>query len=371
MSKYSFSTDKAEFIVDLRKAVKDYFKDNNIQQHGNISLYLKTLFMFGLYLVPFVFILMGSISHVPFLLLAWFVMGIGMSGVGMVIMHDANHLSYAKNRNFNRFLGNSLYLLGGYPPTWRYQHNTLHHGFTNIDGEDEDIAPPGFLRFSPNTPLKSIHKFQFLYAWFFYSLMTVSWITAKDFKQLKRYTGRNAALSQDKSYSRMLVEVIISKIFYYAVFLVAPLVLSPVSWYWTLLGFVIMHLICGYILGIVFQSAHVVPTSEYPVPDENGKFDNNWAVHQLHTTCDFAPNSRIFSWFIGGLNYQIEHHLFPNISHVHYREIAKLVRKYANEYDIPYHSNKTFLSALAMHTKMLKQLGRQEKNISKTANLAA
>lgn len=360
MSTYSFSKDKAEFISELRKAVKDYFDNNKVTHYGNISIYLKTILMFVFYLLPFVIMLTGTITFILWYILAWVVMGVGMAGIGMVIMHDANHLSYAKSKRFNRLLGSSLYLLGGYPVTWRYQHNTLHHGFTNIDGEDEDIAPPGFLRFSPHKPLKRAHKYQYIYAWFFYSLMTISWITTKDFKQLFRYKKMGAALTQKNNFTHMLLILILSKLMYYAVFLVLPLLLSPISWYWTLTGFVLMHMVCGFILGVVFQSAHVVPSSEYPLPDNKGKFENNWAIHQLHTTCDFAPNSRIFSWFIGGLNYQIEHHLFPNISHVHYRNISVLVKEYARKHNIPYHSNRTFLSALWMHTKMLKQLGTSQ-----------
>lgn len=359
MNTYSFSKNKVEFIAELRKEVKEYFENHKIQRFGNASIYAKTAFMLSLYLVPFVFILFGSITYVPLFIGAWFVMGVGMAGVGMVTMHDANHSSYSKNKGVNRWLANSLYLLGGYPPNWRYQHNTLHHGFTNVDGEDEDIAPPSFLRFSPHQPLKPVHKYQYLYAWFFYSLMTVSWITTKDFKRLAKYKKRNAILTNKNDYKQMLAEIWLSKVLYYAVFLILPIVFSPVSWYWVVTGFILMHMICGFILGIIFQTAHVVPSSEYPMPDENGKLDNNWAVHQLYTTSDFAPKSTVFSWFIGGLNYQIEHHLFPNISHVHYKKIAMLVQRNAEKHNIPYNSNKTFLSALWMHAKMLKQLGKK------------
>jgi linoleoyl-CoA desaturase len=285
------------------------------------------------------------------------VMGFGMAGVGMATMHDANHGSFSKRKWMNRLFGNSLYLLGGFPPNWRYQHNTLHHGYTNIEGHDEDIAPPEILRLSPHRPLKKIHRYQFLYAWFLYSLMTISWIIVKDFRRLKKYREMGVKLSGKRTYNRLLVELIISKIVYYIIFLGVPILTVPVAWYWTVAGFLLMHFTGGLILAAVFQTAHVVPTSEYPMPDENGEINNNWAAHQLYTTCNFAPRSRVFTWLVGGLNYQVEHHLFPNISHIHYRHIAGIVQKKAKEFGMPYHVNRSFLGAVGQHVRMLKLLG--------------
>ena len=138
------------------------------------------------------------------------------------------------------------------------------------------------------------------------------------------------------------------------------MIFAPVAW-WVVLGsFVIMHLIAGFILSAIFQPAHVMPSSEYPLPTETGMIENDWAVHQLHTTCNFAPKARFFTWFVGGLNYQIEHHLFPSISHMHYRRISKVVKETAKEYGLPYHSQKTFFHALWYHGKMLYMLGRPQ-----------
>lgn len=257
-------------------------------------------------------------------------------------------------------MGKTLYLLGGSPLTWQHQHNTLHHGFTNIDGQDEDIDPIPALRFSPHKPLLKMHRYQHLYAFFFYSLMTISWITKKDFMNIVKYKAMGAVLSNSKSYRRILVELIFSKILYYAIFLAIPLVLVPFSWYLIVGGFIFMHLVGGFILSIIFQSAHVVPSSQYPLPDTVNEIENNWAIHQLYTTANFAPKNKIFSWFIGGLNFQIEHHLFPNISHVHYRNIAPIVSGLAKKYNLPYSVESSFIGALKNHLLMLKMLGRAE-----------
>lgn len=359
MKTYKFSAENNEFITELRKEVKEYFTKNKLQQYGNYRIIIKSVVMTVLYFVPYGLMVSGLVPSVSMSLLAWFLMGIGMAGLGMVTMHDANHNSFSGNKNVNRWVGKSLYLLGGFPPNWRFQHNTLHHGYTNIDGQDEDIAHVGVLRFSPHQPLKGVHKYQYLYAWLLYSLMTISWITAKDFKRFSQYKSQQAPLS-DKSYNQLFTELLLSKVVYYTLFLILPLIIIPFAWYWILAGFLLMHLTGGFILTIIFQTAHVVPSSEYPLPDGEGRMDNSWAIHQLHTTADFAPDSKILSWYIGGLNYQIEHHLFPNISHVHYKAISGLVQKAAQKHGVPYYINKSFLKALVEHGRMLKQLGRMD-----------
>ena len=366
MEKIRYSKNNPEFSKELRARVKEHFLKNNIQQYGNHQIILQTIFMALLYFTPFTLMVTGITSGVISVLLSYFFMGLGMAGLGMVTMHDANHGSYSKNKKTNKFFSKTLYLLGGFPPNWRFQHNTLHHGYTNIEGHDGDIEPVGILRFSPHQPYKTIHRYQYLYAWFFYGLMTISWITINDFKKIIKYRKKGASLSGRKNFSTLFTDLIASKILYYSVFLIAPILVLPVAWYWVIAGFILMHMTGGIILSTIFQTAHVVPTSNYPLPDENHKMENNWAVHQLYTTCDFSPNSTIFSWFIGGLNYQIVHHLFPQISHVHYKNIAPIVQATAQKYGLPYYVNRNFLIAVLQHAKMLKQLGRetQEKDFA-------
>ncbi len=349
--------EKSEFINELRKSVKDYFAEANISVFGNSNLFIKGLIMFTIYLVPLILMLTGVINNPIVMLICWIIMGAGVAGIGMGLMHDANHGSFSANPKLNRFLGKSLYLLGGFPPNWRYQHNTMHHGYTNIEGHDEDIAPAQILRFSPHRPLRKIHRFQHLYAWFFYGLMTFSWVTMKDFKQLIRYSRERAPLNNSQNYNRLMLDLLASKFVYYAIFLVLPIWLLPVPWYQTLLGFLLMHFVAGLILGTIFQTAHVVPSSVYPLPDEKGNLDNNWAIHQLLTTANFAPGSRLLFWLVGGLNHQIEHHLFPYISHVHYRRIAPLVQALAIKHNLPYYQQGRFLHAVRNHYRMLKSLG--------------
>jgi len=351
-----------DFSSTLKKRVREYFKENNLSKYGNLNMYLKTVFMVSLYIVPYGFMISGKFSN-PWILLGLFsTMGLGMAGIGLSIMHDANHGSYSKNEKVSKFIGRIINLVGGFAPTWNIQHNVLHHTYTNVYGYDEDVSPAiPILRFSPDDKHVPAHKFQFIYAWFIYGLMTVMWMTTKDFQQLYRYKKMGLTKTENIKFGPLLTELILAKIFYYAYVVALPIYILGtvgVAWY-TVLGFIfVMHFIAGLSLGAIFQPAHCIPETDFPVPDKDLSIENNWMIHQLETTSDFANESRIFSWLVGGLNYQVEHHLFPNICHVHYRALSKIVKETAKEFGIVYHSHKTFANALSAHTKMLKQLGK-------------
>jgi len=351
-------------MIELRKRVDEYFEKTQQSKYANVALVFKTVLMLTLYLGPYVLMMLGIVSSTPLILLAWVVMGFGLAGIGMNVMHDANHGSYSKNRWINKMLGGTLYLLGGLPANWRIQHNSIHHTYTNIDGFDDDINPTPILRFSPHKPLHKHHKYQFIYGWFLYGLMTMLWITHKDFMQLINYRRRNVWKRENKSFNLLLVDLICSKILYYIVFLVAPLLILPIPWYQTLLFFLIMHFIAGLLLAVIFQTAHIMPQCDYPLPDKQGNMDNNWMVHQLLVTSDYAPNNPWLTWFAGGLNYHAIHHLFPNISHIHYKKISSIVKELTNQYDVVYRVEPSFSKALGKHARMLKILGRQKQGES-------
>jgi len=361
LPKVSFTKDhNSEFYKTLKMRVNEYFKNNKISKHANNAMVFKTIVMLSMYLVPFGLLFVPGMHNLYYLLL-WIIMGIGMAGIGLSVMHDANHGAYSKNKTVNAFVGKVLLLLGGNDANWRIQHNVLHHTYTNVTDLDEDIdAPTVFLRFSPHKKRYFIHRFQHLYAWFFYGLMTMVWFISKDYKQAARYQKMGLVEGQGISFKQHLTIIVSGKIVYTLVFILLPFLLSPANWYVTLLGYLTMQFIAGFILGIIFQPAHVVPSSNYPMPDNSGNIQADWAVSQLYNTSNFAPKARLFSWYVGGLNYQVEHHLFPSICHVHYRKIADIVKTTAEEYNLPYHSYRSFLGALKDHSKMLYALGHQD-----------
>lgn len=347
-----------EFSKTLRKRVNQYFKDNNTSIHANTKMVIKTVFMIALYFVPYGLMVSGVFTNTWAILGLWLVMAFGMSGIGLSIMHDANHGSYSKNKKVNYVLSYLINLVGGNTDNWQMQHNVLHHSFTNIEGSDEDMDSAFFLRFSPHKEKHKIHRFQFIYAWFFYGLLTLAWATFKEFVQIRRFYKTGVCKSK-KDYQRIMAKLVFWKLFYFFYIIAIPIIAVPeVSPWITIVGFIMMHFVAGVILSSIFQSAHIMPECEYPMPDEKREVKSSWMVHQLLNTCNFAQNNKALTWFVGGLNYQVEHHLFPNICHIHYSDLSKIVKKTAEEFNIPYYSHPTFRAALAQHGKMLYNLGR-------------
>ncbi|HTF19631.1 MAG TPA: acyl-CoA desaturase [Chryseolinea sp.] len=353
----TFANIQRDFVSTLNKRVNEHFKSGNISRQANREMYVKTACMFLLYLTPYVLILTGVVSGAVPLLISVLVMGLGVAGIGLSVMHDANHGAYSGKPWVNNLLGYSINMIGANAFNWKIQHNVLHHSFTNVHDHDEDISPRGVLRLSPSTPWKKAYRYQFVYAWFLYGLMTIVWLFYKDFIRIARYHYSGLALKQKANITQEWCILVATKLVYIGYIFVIPLVFTSLLWWQVLIGILLMHYLAGFILAIIFQPAHVVEGTEYPLPDETNTLENSWAVHQLLTTSNFGNKSRWFSWYVGGLNFQIEHHLFPNICHVHYRSISGIVRKTAHEFGLPYKSFNTFHEALRGHTRLLKQLG--------------
>jgi linoleoyl-CoA desaturase len=353
----TFSAINRDFTQTLNKRVNEYFKTNNLSRVANTEMVIKTLVMFGLYFVPYALMVTGVVTSVGWMFALVLVMSLGLAGIGLSVMHDANHGAYSNKKWLNNLMGYSLNMVGANAFNWKIQHNVLHHTYTNVHEEDEDISPRGVLRLSPHSNWKWFHKYQFIYAWFLYGLMTIVWMVFKDFVRIIRYQKNGLARSNNANMVMEWLILIITKLVYVSYIFVIPFLVTSLSGWQILFGILTMHYIAGFILAIIFQPAHVIEGTEYPLPDEHHKLENTWAVHQLHTTTNFGNKSRWFSWYVGGLNFQIEHHLFPNICHVHYRKISGIVERTAKEFNLPYKSATTFVDALLGHARLLKQLG--------------
>jgi linoleoyl-CoA desaturase len=253
-------------------------------------------------------------------------------------------------------MGGTIYILAGNVYNWQVQHNVLHHTYTNIPGHDEDLDAGRVIRFTKEAKWYNFHRFQHYYSVFLYGLLTFNWSLTTDFKQMSGYLKRNLSYGKAKNPKILWTTLVITKIIYFAVWIVIPMVIG-ISWWKVLIGFFVMHYTAGLILSIVFQLAHITDETTNPHPNEEGEIESTWAIHQLLTTVNFAPKNLIVNWYTGGLNHQIEHHLFPNISHVHYGKIAKFVKETAKECDLPYYEYKTMRSAIIAHFKHLKDLG--------------
>ncbi|MEK6481496.1 acyl-CoA desaturase [Catalinimonas sp. 4WD22] len=346
---------RSAFFPTLRKRVNHYFKEQGISPYGNRKMAEKTIALTILYLGSYAAILTLSVNAwwlLPFAIL----MGVGKAGIGMSVMHDALHGSYSRNATVNRWVGYLTYFIGANPVVWKIQHNVLHHTYTNIHGLDDDIRNKLIIRLSKHAPLQWIHRYQHIYVFFLYGFNTLFFIIS-DFVKLIGYHRSGMVKRQKTRMSLELTKLIATKILYVFFTVALPMLITALAWWQVLIGVVAMHLTAGYILTMIFQMAHIVEEVEQPLPNDEGNIENAWAVHQLETTANFARKNRLLNWYVGGLNFQIEHHLFPNICHIHYEQISPIVEQTAKEFDLPYHEKLTFGEALGSHIRMMRNLG--------------
>ncbi|WP_044172813.1 fatty acid desaturase family protein [Flectobacillus major] len=353
MEKVSFNNKNSVFFNALRKRVNEYFQANDIRPTGNYKLYLKTAILlaaaFLLYVVLVFFTPVGWLSIGLSALL-----GFNLAAIGFNVMHDGAHGSFSQKKWVNELMGYSLNIMGGSVYLWKFKHNFNHHSFTNIDGMDDDIDIKPWMRVSETQEKHWFHRFQHIYWIFLYGWTYLLWIFWQDFQ--KYFTGKVG----DTKFRKMdLKEHAIfwaTKLGYVGVFIVLPI--YQVGLLDALIGYFIIAFVCGFVSAVVFQLAHVVEQAQFPMPDEQtAKIDTEWAIHQIRTTANFATKSKIVSWFTGGLNFQVEHHLFPKISHVHYPKINELVRETCQQFGITYLEYPTVLSALRSHIVHLKHIG--------------
>lgn len=344
------------FFPTVRQRVNAYFEENELSKYSDTTMVIKTITLLSAYLLPFVAILLFNPPFVVSLLL-WTIMGLGVAGIGMSVMHDANHGAYSSNSHTSYWIGHTLNLIGGSVFNWKLQHNLLHHTYTNIIHHDDDIADKLVLRFSPHTTVKWYHKIQFVYAFLFYGILTLYWTLLKDFIQFARYSKSGVNKNSSNENTVSIIKILLSKLAYFFVILTVPTLFFNIPFIQVLVGFLLMHFVAGIVLTVVFQLAHAVEGTSHPLPNSDGNVENTWAVHQLHTTVNFSRHNKFLCWYLGGLNFQVEHHLFPNICHVHYPRIADIVKSTAEEFGIPYLEKKTFWCALTSHIRTLRRFG--------------
>ncbi|MFC4210208.1 fatty acid desaturase family protein [Pedobacter lithocola] len=344
------------FYSVLRARVNKHFTENRISPNANSGMWVKTIVFLSSYVSLYLVILLLPLNLVSLASLT-ILLGMTAAFVGFNICHDAIHGSFSKSKKVNHLLSFLFNLLGASPYVWNITHNVVHHTYTNIAGHDEDIeVAPGLIRISDSDELKSFHKYQQWYAFPLYGLASLSWVLRKDYKKFfQASVGAHANKHPKIEYFNLFF----FKAIYYFLFLALPIILMDIAWYHVIVGFVILHLSQGFTMGLVFQLAHVVEGTEFPVPDLAGNMQESWAEHQMATTANFATDCKFAAFFLGGLNRQIEHHLFPKICHIHYGSISKIVKSTALEYGIVYHENKTFPLALQSHFNMLKKMGRK------------
>jgi linoleoyl-CoA desaturase len=348
------ASENQEFCGVLKVRIKEYFKNQQKSIHSDTAMKIKTILLLTIWVGSYLSIIFGLVPvNLNFLL--WFILGVSVALVTINIGHDAIHGAYSNKKWVNDLLGHTFNLNGASVYMWKRMHNVAHHTYTNIDGYDEDIAPASIIRICPTAELKPIHKFQQYYAFLLYTLSTISWVFIKDY--VKFFKNEVGNYTQKTHKKREYFFLFFYKLLTYTLFWVLPFVFIKDVWWHILLGIVLMYLVSGFYLSLVFMLAHAVEDIAFPKPDVKGSIDNQWFVHQLMTTSNFCSASPVAAFLTGGLNQQIEHHLFPNICSTHYPRLSKIVKTTAQEYGIPYKEYGDFKSALVSHFNFLRNMG--------------
>lgn len=349
-----FAQVKKSFHVELKKRINNYFTTTGKQTTGGYRLISKAAFL----LCAFIYTYIQLVFFTPFgwwAILLSMLLGALTAAIGFNVMHDGGHGSFSKYSWVNKAAAISAEVLGASHFMWNMKHNVIHHAYTNIDGIDDDIDAKPFLRMAETQKRYKLHKFQHLYFWIFYCILHLYWSMVSDYK--KYFRGKVGDVPLKKMELKDHISFWGFKLIHYALFIIIPIIkVGFLDW---LIGFATFSIVTGFVLSIVFQLAHTVEHTAFPIPDaQTGKLEDEWAIHQLKTTANFATKNKLISWYVGGLNFQIEHHLFPKISHIHYPAISRIIKQACQEYGVVYVEYPRLHHAVASHISFLKHMGR-------------
>ncbi len=349
---FTFGHDNV-FQLELRRRVAEHFRTTGQRQRDCWQMYVKTAVLLAGFAGSYVLLVFGAQTWWQGLLLAM-LLGLFAAEIGFNIQHDGGHQAYSNLPWINKLMAMTLELIGGSSYLWRWKHVVLHHTYVNITGHDTDIDLGLLGRLTPHQERRRYHRWQHLYLWPLYGLLAIKWQLVDDFRKL--ISGRISHQPCPRPTGWELVIFVAGKVIFFSVAFGIPLLFHSVGV--VLSYYAVAGLVAGMALSVVFQVAHCVEEAEFPLPPTmTGHIDQAWAIHQAGTTVDFARRSRVVAWLVGGLNFQIEHHLFPRISHVHYPAISKLVEQTCRDFGIRYTEFKSFRAGMASHFRWLRRMG--------------
>jgi linoleoyl-CoA desaturase len=339
----------------LKQRVDEYFTSNKVGMRDVPSMYLKT----------FTILVWMAASYVGLVFFAtslWVAIPLAMSlalavaACGFNIQHDGGHKGYSENKIVNRVMAFGLDLIGGSSYVWNFKHNAMHHIYANIHGYDDDLNIGPLARLSPHQDRYAAHRFQHFYLWFLYGFAAMKWHFWDDFFNVA--AGHLAGHPFKRPTGLEFVFFFGGKLVFYSWALIIPMFFHPIT---TVIGFyVLTSMMVGVVISVIFQLAHCVEEADFPLPDDQARIESEWMIHQLETTVDFSRGNPFLCWYLGGLNMQAIHHLFPQICHVHYPNISRIVEKTCLEYDVPYKAHRSLPAAVASHYRWLRRLGQPD-----------
>ncbi len=351
--KLKFASD-AGFHLEVKRRVQEYFRRTGLSPRDSLRMYLKTAAILLWFGASYALLIFAATSWWHGILLS-LSLALAMAGIGFTIQHDANHGAYSKKSAINHLMGMTLDMLGASSYVWRWKHNVFHHTYPNLSGADDDIDLAPFGRLSPAQRRYPIHRFQQFYLWALYGLLGPKWHFIDDFKNVSQ--ARIARNRVPRPRGWRLLEMTCGKALFFGWALVVPALFH--RWWVVLLFYAMTAFVVGLTLSVVFQLAHCVEEADFPqLPPGTNQLSSAWAVHQVQTTVDFARRNRLLTWYLGGLNFQIEHHLFPKVCHVHYPGISSIVQAVCAEFGVRYAAHDRLLGAVSSHWRWLRRMGR-------------
>jgi linoleoyl-CoA desaturase len=348
-----FAADSVGFLNTLKQRVAEFFAKTGKRPNDNWRMYLKSAIIlawfFGAY-IGLVFFAKGALVAIPVAIL----LALSMAAIGFGIQHDGGHNAYSKKTWINKLAASTLDLIGASSYLWYWKHAIFHHSYTNVQNHDPDIDLGSAGRFSPHAKKFWFQRWQHIYLWPLYGLMSSRWHLIGDFKDVVNGTIPPHRVPRPKGWA--LVVFIVGKTISFSMAFAIPLFFH--SWWVVLLFYLLVTGMLGVVLSLVFQLAHCVEEADFPLPPEGTlRMEHTWAVHQMETTVNFARDSKILCWYLGGLNFQIEHHIFPHVCHIHYPAISKIVEATCKEFGVRYAVHPTFWAGLKSHYRWLKRMG--------------
>jgi len=344
--------DDSDFFPKLKRRVETHLKEKGLEKDFT-WMYIKSL------IIVFAWISCYYFSMIKGSILLAFVFGFVQSHIGLSIAHDGNHGSFSRSKFLNNLAAHGMDFIGASSIVWKHQHNIGHHPNCNRQGDscmDEgDMADPDtrsgspIVRLTPGQPFHWYHRFQHIYFWILLCMFGIKWALT-DFKHFAKHSYLNVDFFRITSWDLFILFV--AKTVFFIYLIVVPFVIHP---FWKALILTCCCQVVGcYMLVLSFAVNHLSGSSIYP----DGNITNrNWARLQVETSTNFGVGSSFWTWMSGGLNYQIEHHLFPYISHVHLQEISPIVQQTCKEYDIPYNNFVSYFDALISFFHSIKNLG--------------
>jgi linoleoyl-CoA desaturase len=343
----------SSFPKVLRRRLDRFFAEQGISPKANGTMWMKIAA--GLAVLAGSWIAIYALRPAAGLFVALYVLGgLAQTFLLLNIAHDSNHNAISSSPIVNKTLNYAFDLCGINSYMWRILHHRGHHSCINLHGEDDALTGRGIFRFTPHEPRAAWHRFQHVYALFFYAMFSLDYVFVRDFESF--FFAKHDYLKRTRHPAREYVLLFAGKAFYFTYMLALPMLLLREPALLVVGAFVLVHLIVGLSVSLVFQTTHTIDSTHFPL--SRNEFDNS-VYHIFATTADYATGNPVVGWLAGGLNHHIAHHLCPFVCHTHYAGLTRIVRETAAEFGVPYRQHPTMTRAIRHHLILLKQLGNE------------